>query len=417
MGFIPEEMIGQILRTSSIVEVIEGYVPLKQSGKYHRALCPFHTEKTPSFTVNPERQIFYCFGCGEGGDVFRFLMRREGFTFPEAVRHLAQRAGILLPERGRSREGDGLLKLVELQRLACEYFRKALNAPHGNQAREYLSQREVGWELVERLQLGYAVAEWEGLVRELTKRGFTTRQLEAAGLAVQRQEGRGYYDRFRDRLMIPIVDSSGKIVGFGGRALGDQQPKYINSPETAIYKKGVHLYGLHLASRAIRETRVALVVEGYFDVISLTSADFPQTVASLGTALTRDQVTLLHRYADKAILIFDPDPAGIQAAWRGLELLVAEDMGVAVVILPQGKDPDTFVRENGRDALLARVEAAQDLVDFLLTRAEEKTGLKGVDEKAAAARQVLRLVARMPEAAPSARRRSLSGTCRIAGTK
>lgn len=397
MGFIPEEMIGQILRTSSIVEVIEGYVPLKQSGKYHRALCPFHTEKTPSFTVNPERQIFYCFGCGEGGDVFRFLMRREGFTFPEAVRHLAQRAGILLPERGRSREGDGLLKLVELQRLACEYFRKALNAPHGNQAREYLSQREVGWELVERLQLGYAVAEWEGLVRELSKRGFTTRQLEAAGLAVQRQEGRGYYDRFRDRLMIPIADSSGKIVGFGGRALGDQQPKYINSPETAIYKKGVHLYGLHLASRAIRETRVALVVEGYFDVISLTSADFPQTVASLGTALTRDQVTLLHRYADKAILIFDPDPAGIQAAWRGLELLVAEDMGVAVVILPQGKDPDTFVRENGRDALLARVEAAQDLVDFLLTRAEEKTGLKGVDEKAAAARQVLRLVARMPE--------------------
>ncbi|MEE9181452.1 MAG: DNA primase [candidate division NC10 bacterium] len=397
MGFIPEEMIGQILRTSSIVEVIEGYVPLKQSGKYHRALCPFHTEKTPSFTVNPERQIFYCFGCGEGGDVFRFLMRREGFTFPEAVRHLAQRAGILLPERGRSREGDGLLKLVELQRLACEYFRKALNAPHGNQAREYLSQREVGWELVERLQLGYAVAEWEGLVRELTKRGFTTRQLEAAGLAVQRQEGRGYYDRFRDRLMIPIADSSGKIVGFGGRALGDQQPKYINSPETAIYKKGVHLYGLHLASRAIRETRVALVVEGYFDVISLTSAGFPQTVASLGTALTRDQVTLLHRYADKAILIFDPDPAGIQAAWRGLELLVAEDMGVAVVILPQGKDPDTFVRENGRDALLARVEAAQDLVDFLLTRAEEKTGLKGVDEKAAAARQVLRLVARMPE--------------------
>lgn len=324
-------------------------------------------------------------------------MRREGFTFPEAVRHLAQRAGIAIPEKGRSRQADGLLKIYELQRLACDYFRKALTGPGGIPAREVLSRRGVGAELVERFQLGYAGAEWEGLLRELTKRGFTVGQVEAAGLALPRQAGRGYYDRFRDRLMIPISDSTGKIVGFGGRALGDQPPKYMNSPETGVYKKGVHLYGLHLASRAIREARVALVVEGYFDAISLHGAGFPQTVAPLGTALTRDQVTLLHRYADKAILVFDPDPAGIQAAWRGLELLVAEDMGVAVVILPKGKDPDTFVRENGRDALQAQVEAAQDLVDFLLTRAEEQTGLKGVDEKTAAARQVLRLIARMPE--------------------
>ncbi len=397
MGFIPEEVIDQILRNSSIVEVIEGYLPLKQTGKYYRALCPFHSEKTPSFTVNPDRQIFYCFGCGEGGDVFRFLMRREGFTFPEAVRHLAQRAGIPLPERGRSRQGDGILKLFELQRLACDYFKKALNSPAGNQAREYLNRRGVGPELADRLHLGYAVAEWEGLIRELTKRGYDPRQVEAAGLALPRQDGRGYYDRFRERLMIPISDSTGKIVGFGGRALGDQQPKYINSPETPIYKKGVHLYGLHLASRAIREARVALVVEGYFDAISLYSAGFPQTVATLGTALTRDQVILLHRYAEKAVLLFDPDPAGIQAAWRGLELLVAEDMGVAVVVLPKGEDPDTFVRKNGRDALLARVEGAQDLVDFLLIRAEEQTGLQGIDEKAAAARQVLRLITQMPE--------------------
>ncbi len=397
MGFIPEEVIDQILKASSIAEVIEGYLPLKQAGKYFRALCPFHSEKTPSFTVNAERQIFYCFGCAEGGDVFRFLMRREGFTFPEAVRHLAQRAGIAIPEKGRSRQADGLLKIYELQRLACDYFRKALTGPGGIPAREVLSRRGVGAELVERFQLGYAGAEWEGLLRELTKRGFTVGQVEAAGLALPRQAGRGYYDRFRDRLMIPISDSTGKIVGFGGRALGDQPPKYMNSPETGVYKKGVHLYGLHLASRAIREARVALVVEGYFDAISLHGAGFPQTVAPLGTALTRDQVTLLHRYADKAILVFDPDPAGIQAAWRGLELLVAEDMGVAVVILPKGKDPDTFVRENGRDALQAQVEAAQDLVDFLLTRAEEQTGLKGVDEKTAAARQVLRLIARMPE--------------------
>ncbi|MFQ5657350.1 MAG: DNA primase [Candidatus Methylomirabilales bacterium] len=397
MGFIPEEVIEQVQNASSIVEVVEGYLPLKQTGKYFRALCPFHSEKTPSFTVNPERQIFYCFGCGEGGDVFRFLMRREGFTFPEAVRHLAQRAGIPLPERGGDRRGEGRLKLFELQRLACDFFRRTLNGPPGREARDYLARRGVTEELSERFQLGYAAPEWEGLLRELTKRGFTPRQVEAAGLALPRQDGQGYYDRFRDRLMMPISDSTGNIVGFGGRALGDQQPKYMNSPETAIYKKGVHLYGLHLASRPIREGGVALVVEGYFDAISLHGAGFPQTVASLGTAMTPEQVALLHRYADKAVLIFDPDPAGIQAAWRGLELLVAEEMGVAVVVLPEGKDPDSLVREHGRDVLAGRLTEAQDLVDFLLTRAEERTGLSGADEKAAAARQVLRLIDRMPE--------------------
>ena len=397
MGFIPEEVIDQVLNASNIVDVIEGYLPLKQTGKYYRALCPFHTEKTPSFTVNPERQIFYCFGCGEGGDVFRFLMRREGFTFPEAVRHLAQRAGVPLPERGRDRRGEGLLKLYEVQRLACDFFRRALNNPEGNEARNYLSQRGVDAGLVERYQLGYAVPEWEGLLRELTKRGLTATQVEAAGLALPRQGGRGYYDRFRDRLMIPICDSTGKIIGFGGRAMGDQQPKYMNSPETAIYRKGVHLYGLHLAARAIREAGVALVVEGYFDAITLQVGGFPHTVAALGTALTPEQVSLLHRYAEKAVLVFDPDQAGIQAAWRGLELLVAEEMGVAVVVLPERKDPDSFVREFGKDALMERVVVAQDVVDFLLIRAEERTGLKGADEKAAAARQVLQLIARMPE--------------------
>jgi DNA primase len=323
-------------------------------------------------------------------------MRREGFSFPDAVRHLAERAGIPVPERGRPRE-EGALKLFELQRLACDHFRKTLKGPEGKAARDYLSQRGVGSEAVERFQLGYALAEWDGLVREITRLGLAPRQIEAAGLALPRQGGRGYYDRFRDRLMIPICDSTGKIVGFGGRALGEQQPKYINSPETPVYKKGVHLYGLHLASRAIRETRVALVVEGYFDAISLHSAGFPQTVASLGTALTADQVALLRRYADKVTLIFDPDPAGIQAAWRGLELLVAEELGVGVVILPHGKDPDTFARESGKDALLTQIAAAQDVVDFLLSRAEERTGLRGVDDQAAAARQVLRLIALMPE--------------------
>jgi DNA primase len=397
VAFIPEEVIDKILRASEVVEVIEGYLPLKQTGKYYRALCPFHSEKTPSFTVNPERQIFYCFGCGEGGDVFRFVMRREGFTFPEAVRHLAQRAGIPLPERGRARHGEGVLRLIDLQRLACDHFRKALHDPEGLRAREYLDQRGVDRDLAERFQLGYAGPEWEGLLRELTKRGFSASQVEMAGLALPRQGGKGYYDRFRDRLIFPIGDSTGKIVGFGGRALGDQQPKYMNSPETPVYKKGVHLYGLHLGSRAIREAKVALVAEGYFDVISLHHAGFPQTVASLGTALTTEQVALLRRYTNKVVLIFDPDPAGIQAAWRGLELLIAEEMGVGVAVLPPGKDPDTFVRESGREAVVERLQSAQDMVDFLLARGEEQTGLQGIDDAAAAARQVGRLIALIPD--------------------
>jgi DNA primase len=397
MSFIPDEIIASVLKASDIVEVIEGYLPLKQTGRYSRALCPFHTEKTPSFTVNPERQIFYCFGCGEGGDVFRFLMRREGFTFPEAVRYLAHRAGIVIPEKGRSRHDEGRLRLYEIQRLACGFFRQVLQGEQGAEARSYLSRRGVGEEVVERFQLGYAPVEGEGLLRYLTQRGVPGAQIEAAGLALPRQGGRGQYDRFRGRVMIPICDPTGKIVGFGGRALKDQEPKYLNSPETPIYRKGSHLYGLHLAARAIRETNVAVVVEGYFDVITLQSVGVTHTIASLGTAFTPEQVTLLRRYAERVILVFDPDRAGVQAAWRGLELLVGEGVGATVVTLPEGKDPDSFVRESGKEAFLSRMATAQDLVDFLLTRAEERTGLHGIEEKAEAARQVLGLLAKMQE--------------------
>jgi DNA primase len=397
MSFIPDEVIAAVLKASNIVEVIEGYLPLKQTGRYYRALCPFHTEKTPSFTVNPERQIFYCFGCGEGGDVFRFLMRREGFTFPEAVRYLAQRAGIVIPEKGRSRRDEGRLRLYEIQRLACDFFRQVLQGERGAEARMYLSRRGVGEDLVERFQLGYAPADGEGLLRYLTQRGVPPAQIEAAGLVLPRQGGRGHYDRFRGRVMIPICDPTGKIVGFGGRGLRDQEPKYLNSPETPIYRKGSHLYGLHLAARAIRETNVAVVVEGYFDIITLHGVGVTRAIAPLGTAFTPEQVALLRRYAEKVILIFDPDRAGVQAAWRGLELLVGEGVGATVVTLPQGKDPDSFVREFGKDAFLARMAAAQDLVDFLLTRAEERTGLTGIEEKAEAARQVLHLLAKMQE--------------------
>ncbi len=381
---IPESAIAEILQRTDIVELIGAYLPLKAAGRTHKALCPFHTEKTPSFIVNPERQIFHCFGCGEGGDAITFLVKHEGLTFPEAARYLAERAGVFLPAirgGGGPAEGEGRLTLLEVQRHALEHFRENLRGPEGSAARQYLSDRGLTSALIERFQLGYALPRWDGLVRALKKRGHPDRLLEAAGLIVARQtpapSGTGHYDRFRHRLMIPIWDVGGKVVGFGGRALSDEDVKYLNSPETAIYRKGTHLYGLNLAARAIRERDRALVVEGYFDAITLHAHGFDHAVATLGTALTTEQARLLQRYATTVVLLFDPDAAGIGAARRNLEHLINVDLDWRIVLLPGGHDPDAYVRAHGASAFAAALEAAQDLVDFFLDR--RVTGLDMVD--------------------------------------
>lgn len=414
---IPEDTIGEILRRTDIVDLIGGYLPLKATGRLHKALCPFHTEKTPSFIVNPERQIFHCFGCGEGGDAITFVMKHERLTFPEAARHLAERAGVAIPTGrggGGPSEGEKRLTLLEVQRQALEHFRENLGGPEGAPARQYLTGRGLAPALIERFQLGYALPRWDGLLRALKKRGHSETVLEAAGLIIPRQnalpagrQGTGHYDRFRNRLMIPIWDVGGRVVGFGGRALppalsaarlspsaGGQVPaqagapnaapaglrpvrasgpegeateiKYLNSPETAIYRKGMHLYGLNLAARAIRERKRALVVEGYFDAIMLQAHGFEHAVATLGTALTTEQARLLGRYTTTVVLLFDPDAPGIGAAKRNLEHLINVELDWRIVLLPGGLDPDAYVRTRGSGAFAAALEAAQDLVDFFL---------------------------------------------------
>jgi len=370
---IPEAILAEILRRTDIVELIGGYLPLKAAGRTHKALCPFHTEKTPSFIVNPERQIFHCFGCGEGGDAITFLMKHERLTFPEAARYLAERAGVSLPagrSGGGTSETDGRLALLEVHRQALEHFRENLRGPEGSAARDYLAGRGLTPALIDRFQLGYALPRWDDLLRALKKRGHPDRLLEASGLLVPRQNGSGHYDRFRDRLMIPIWDVSGKVVGFGGRALShaDGVVKYLNSPETALYRKGTHLFGLNLAARAVRERGCALVVEGYFDAIMLHAHGFENAVAALGTALTTGQAGLLSRYARTMVLLFDPDAPGIGAARRNLEHLINVDLDWRIVLLPEGLDPDAYVRTHGTAAFAVALEGAQDLVEFFLDR-------------------------------------------------
>lgn len=397
-GFIPDETVAEVLRVTDIVEVVGAYLPLKQAGRSLKALCPFHTEKTPSFVVNPDRQIFYCFGCQEGGDVFRFVMRREGFTFPEAVRHLAERAGIPIPERHGRGQGDGRLRIFELQRAAAHHFSENLRrAPEAEKARSYLAGRGIGQALMDQFQLGYALDRWDGLLRSMAQRGFSISEMEAGGLIVPRRGKGGHYDRFRDRVIIPIADSTGKVIGFGGRALGGGEPKYLNSPETSIYRKGAHLYALHVASRSIRESGYAVLVEGFFDAIQLYGAGVAQAVATLGTALTAKQVELLSRYTDRVLFVFDPDRAGVQAAWRGLEIGVERGLTVGVVSLPAGEDPDLFIRKVGGEAFAERIAAAEDPIDFLLgrTHTEATPSFAGIDDRARAGHRVLDLIRRM----------------------
>lgn len=398
---IPEEAVSRVLASTDIVQLIGGYLPLKPAGRYHKALCPFHAEKTPSFIVNPERQIFHCFGCGEGGDAIGFLMKQERFTFPEAIRSLADRAGITLPARfggtaggGSGRQEEGRLALLEIHKAATEYFRQQLaHQTDGVAARDYLRTRGVPDPVVEQFLLGFAPASWEGLLRRLLRQGFDKEQVQRAGLALARKEGSGAYDRFRHRLMIPICDSAGKVIAFGGRALDGSEPKYLNSPETPIYKKGAHLFGLHLAASAIRERASVLVVEGYFDLIALHAQGFRHAVAVLGTALTGEQIALLRRYTTQAFLIFDPDAAGIAAARRSAEALLNSGLDWRVVLLPEGKDPDRLLREHDSSAFTAALDHAKDLMEFLLDRRVTQFNLSSPEGQAAATKEVLPLLA------------------------
>ena len=365
-GLISEDVINQVKDRVDIAEVVGQHVSLTRAGQNLKGLCPFHQEKSPSFTVSPSRQIFHCFGCGAGGNVFTFLMRVTGANFPETVRELGQKFGIDMPDSGPS-AGPQASRLEPLNRAVTAWFQQNLrDGVTGATARDYLSSRGIQSGTIERFAIGCVPAEWDGLIKALSKQGFAQSDLATAGLTVAREHASGSYDRFRARVMFPITDLRKRVVGFGGRILGEGTPKYLNSPDTPLFKKGQTLYALDLAREAVARLKTVIVVEGYFDAVALHQAGLTHTVATLGTALTAEHIQVLRRFASKVVLLFDPDQAGVRAALRGLDLFVNSGIGVKVVTLPAGEDPDTYVRKEGPEAF-ARLEAqSPSLLDFSL---------------------------------------------------
>ncbi|KJS50264.1 MAG: DNA primase [Peptococcaceae bacterium BRH_c23] len=357
---------------TDIIEVISEYVSLQRKGNNYWGICPFHSEKTPSFSVSAEKQMFYCFGCNSGGNAFSFVMKKENWSFVESVQNFASRYGVALPEKSLSpqeREENRLRRRwEEIHEWATSYYQDILvRLPEGEPGRVYFAKREVDLDTINRFRLGYAPERWDGLITYMQERGVQPHELVGAGLALEKvTSGKvsRYYDRFRNRVLFSILDRRYHTIAFGGRVLDDSLPKYLNSPESTFYNKGHHLYGMHRAHQGIREEGYALLVEGYMDVIALQNAGFPNAVASLGTALTRNQATLLKRYAQRVVLLYDSDEAGVQAALRGGEILCDVGIRVDVLTLSGAKDPDEFLKSYGLEEFKRSLSRALTYVEF-----------------------------------------------------
>ncbi len=363
---IPREKIDELLNCASIVQIISEHTTLRKSGANHSGLCPFHSEKTASFSVSEDKKLFYCFGCHAGGNVIDFIMQKEGLSFPDAVRSLAQRYGITIEEQGRAR--NTLTDAIyEANELAFQYFKNELFSAVGSVARDYIKGRGLSKETVEAFGLGFAPEGWRGLTEFLKKKGVKPEVAMKAGLAAQKNDN--IYDRFRARVIFPIRDASGRCLAFGGRAMGDDKPKYLNSAESPIFKKSDVLYGIHEARSAISKAGSALVAEGYMDTIALHAAGFTNTVATMGTALTPGHVKRLSGYSRNILTIFDGDDAGRKAALRSVGLFLDEDLPALVVLLPKGMDPDDLLKEGGQRAMKALIDKAVPVLDFLIDEA------------------------------------------------
>jgi DNA primase len=366
---LDDNKIEEIKSRIDIVELATQYLTLKKAGRNYLGLCPFHQEKTPSFTVNREKQIFYCFGCGEGGNAITFLMKIAGKTFPEAIKELAEKTGVVLPPRLTGKEGrnkDSLREgITDLNLRAAQQYARNLYSPMGKTAREYLQARGITEETIKQFRLGFAPDTWRSLTDHISGSGLSLKMAEQAGLVIAGKED-SYYDRFRGRLIFPIENVFGEIVAFGGRILGEGEPKYLNSPESPVYIKGRNLYGLNKTKEEIRKKGFALIVEGYFDLISLWNAGVGNVVASLGTALTREHLELLRRYTIDVVALFDPDEAGRKALDRSLELFLAMNMRAKALVLPGGLDPDDYVKKFGKDNLEKLIANAQPLSDYYI---------------------------------------------------
>ncbi|MDD5475426.1 MAG: DNA primase [Syntrophales bacterium] len=368
-GHIPQEIIEEIRRRSNIVELVSQFVTLKKAGRNYVGLCPFHREKTPSFTVNPEKQIFYCFGCGEGGNEISFLMKFQDIAFPEAARSVAAKRGIVIPEsevgESKKKGASEREELLKVNRLAKEFFLKNILSDKGTSAREYLSQRGMGVDVINTFFLGYAPPGWRNLMNYLVYSKVSEGLLRKSGLLVFRDDGKSY-DRFRARLIFPIESIDGDVIAFGGRELDGGEPKYLNSPESPIYIKGDNLYGLSKTRNAIRSKDFVIVVEGYFDLLSLWNAGITNAVATLGTALTKRQVSLIGRFTRNVAVLFDGDEGGRTAVERSLPLFLEAGMSARVVVLPEGSDPDDYVKRKGGEALTGLIDGAPSMVDYYI---------------------------------------------------
>ncbi|MDE2723302.1 MAG: DNA primase [Gemmatimonadota bacterium] len=401
MPRIPETVIDQVRLSIDIVDVVGDHVALTRRGKNFVGLCPFHDDSTPSLNVSQEKQIYKCFACGAGGNSFTFLRDIENISFIEAVRQLADRAGIALPDAKPADpdQQEVFDQIYRANELAVKYFHHLLTQDEkAADAMAYLENRGINRDVIDAFSLGYAPDQWDGFLQIATRRDFSPQILERAGLVLQRQTGGGFYDRFRNRITFPIHAATGRPVAFGARALDpDEQAKYINSPETPVYNKSATLYGLWRNRDAIRDAGVALVVEGYMDLIALAQYGIENAVASSGTALTTDQARLIRRYAPKTILIFDGDTAGATAAMRGIGSLFEVGLEIRVVTLPEDHDPDSYVRAHGPDGLLRLTENAASAIDFLIEQFAQRDDLSTVDGKTRTANALAELIGRITD--------------------
>ncbi|MCG6533621.1 MAG: DNA primase [Syntrophales bacterium LBB04] len=400
-GLIPGDKIEEIKTKADIVELVSEYVTLKKAGRNFLGLCPFHKEKTPSFTVSRDKQMFYCFGCGEGGHVFTFLMKMSNMTFPEAARYLARKTGTVIPDRAMTdeeRQQYGIREQINrVNEAAMECFGKTLFSPTGTGAREYLKKRGIKEDVVREFRLGFADEGWRTLRDYFSRKKVPLAVVSQAGLIVAKTEGDGdFYDRFRGRLIFPIEDVSGRVIAFGGRIIGAGEPKYLNSPETPVFSKGRNLYGLNRAKENIRKSGYAILVEGYFDLISLWNVGIDNCVATMGTALTKEQVELLRRYTGHVVALFDPDEAGRKALEKSLLLFLTGGLQAKAVVLPEGYDPDDYVRKFGGASLREIIAQAPSLVDYYIENIVGKRAT--LEEKRDAVKEAMAFVSNLDDA-------------------
>jgi DNA primase len=383
--YISEDKISEIKNTVDIVDIISDVVTLKKTGKNYIGLCPFHSEKTPSFTVSPEKKIFHCFGCHAGGNVFTFIMKNEGISFPEAARMIAAKYGIDIPaqrlSQGQKRKISEREKLLDVNRQAMDYFCNVLSkSPTGKNAKEYLKKRKINKDIIKDFALGYAQDGWDNLASYFLEKKISQTLLEKSGLIIPRKKGSGFYDRFRARIIFPIFNISSQVIGFGGRVMDDSDPKnakYLNSPETPVYNKSSSLYGLNRAKDKCREYKTVFIVEGYFDLLALHQHNIINSVATLGTSLTADHVLILRGYigkTGKVILVYDSDDAGLKAAYRSIEKFDKGYVDAKIMVLPDGYDPDSYLFKFGQKSFLDEYSKAKSIITFLIDFAEKKHG-------------------------------------------